>query len=204
MLAGEKGDAKAGKEALDIKVFEREAAVQVAHAITTHRAIVEDDFYIAVDDLNRKEEVGAGFMGEAGFGSGVYYLYACVDVDLLVENLEGDRDLAARGLEALARALATATPRGKQNSHAHRPRAGYARAERGEAQPRDLSGAFFAPVDLRSNDLMRASIAALESMADKIHRAYGPACSAQAVMNVPDELGTLDEIAAFAAGSAHA
>lgn len=194
-----------GRMLADDPDFNREAAVQVAHAITTHRALAEDDWYAAVDDLKtREDDAGAGHLGEAGFGSGVYYLYACIDVDLLVKNLAGDLELASRGLEALARALATATPRGKQNSHAHRPRAAYVRAERGYEQPRDLSGAFYAPVDLRSNDLVRASITALETMADRIDRAYGPACSSQAIMNVPEECGTLDEIAAFAAGSTHA
>ena len=93
--------------------FNRDAAVQVGHAITTHRTLVEDDWYSAVDDLKtREEDSGAGHLGETGFGSGIYYLYACVNVDPLVENLDGDRDLAAKGLEALASALATATSRG--------------------------------------------------------------------------------------------
>ncbi|MFN3280057.1 MAG: type I-E CRISPR-associated protein Cas7/Cse4/CasC [Tabrizicola sp.] len=196
-----------GRMLADAPDFNREAAVQVAHAFTTHRALAEDDWYSAVDDLKtRDEDAGAGHIGEAGFGSGVYYLYACVNVDLLVENLGGDRALAARGLEALARALATATPRGKQNSHAHHPLARHIRAERGSRQPRDLSGAFFYPVNLRlaelkSNDLMRASVAALEEMAGKLDRAYGPAADAVAVMDVDREQGSLDEIARFAAAA---
>ncbi|MXX05431.1 MAG: hypothetical protein F4234_06005 [Gammaproteobacteria bacterium] len=44
----------------------------------------------AVDDLKQPaEDLGAGFLGEAGFGSGVYYLYVCIDVDLLIANLAG-------------------------------------------------------------------------------------------------------------------
>ena len=31
----------------------RDAAVQLSHAITTHQAVVEDDYYTAVDDLKR-------------------------------------------------------------------------------------------------------------------------------------------------------
>lgn len=194
-----------GRMLADDPDFNREAAVQVAHAFTTHRALAEDDWYSAVDDLKtREEDAGAGHIGEAGFGSGVYYLYACVNVDLLVENLSGDRALAAKGMEALARALATATPRGKQNSFAHHPLARHIRAERGSRQPRDLSGAFFHPVNLRlvelkSNDLMRASVAALEEMAGRLDRAYGPAAEAVAVMDVDREEGSLDEIARFAA-----
>ena len=181
--------------------YNREAAVQVSHAITTHKALAEDDWYSTVDDLNKREDTGAGHLGETGFGSGVYYLYACVNVDLLVENLAGDGKLAARGLEALARALATATPSGKQNSFGHHPRAIYMRAERGPQQPRDLTGAFFKPVDLRANDITRASISALEQMAEQIDRAFGLAAVASEIMDVMGGVGTLDAIAAFAAAS---
>jgi CRISPR system Cascade subunit CasC len=183
--------------------FNREAAVQMSHAFTTHRAHVEDDWYSAVDDLKtRAEDAGAGHIGEAGFGSGVYYLYACANLDLLVENLAGDRALAARGMQALARALATATPRGKQNSFAHHPLAHYIRVERGSRQPRDLSGAFFRPVDARTNHpggLVGASIEALEEMAQSLDAAYGPMAEAQAILNVTAAEGTLNAIAAFAA-----
>ena len=148
-----------------------------------------------MDDLNKREDTGAAHLGESAFGSGVFYLYACVDVDLLVENLEGDRALAQRGMDALVRALATATPRGKQNSYAHHPRAMYIRAEKGKAQPRDLSGAFFDPV---SGNLEQASIERLEELAGQLDRAYGPTVDKTVVMDVRAGKGALDDIAAFA------
>lgn len=194
-----------GRMLADAPEFNREAAVQVAHAITTHRAQAEEDWYSAVDDLNKAEDTGAGHLGEHGYGSGIYYLYVSVNVDLLVENLGGDRDLAAKGLEALARALAEATPRGKQNSHAHHPRAYYLRAERGSRAPRDLTGAFFTPVnaklrELGANDLETASVTALEKAARELDAAYGPCAEAVEVLHV-GQGGTLAAIAAFAAGS---
>lgn len=196
-----------GRMLADDPDFNREAAVQVGHAFTTHRALAEDDWYAAVDDLKtRDEDAGAGHLGETGFGSGVYYLYACVNVDLLVENLAGDRALAQRGMAALARALATATPRGKQNSFAHHPLAQYIRAERGSRQPRDLSGAFFCPVDVRTNHpqgLVGASIAAFEDMRGRLDTCYfGGADQDHRILSVPEGQGTLDGIAAFAAGAA--
>ena len=175
--------------------FNREAAVQVGHAITTHAAIAQDDWFSAVDDLNKREETGAGHLGESPFGSGVFYLYACVNCDLLKENLGGDRELAARGIASLARALALATPRGKQNSYAHHPRANYIRVEKGAQQPRDLTGAFFQPVT--ANDMQSGSIRALEDMAAKIDHAYGAACDDFVVMDVAEGQGSLEEIAAF-------
>lgn len=189
-----------GRMLADDADFNRDAAVQVAHAITTHQAVTEDDWYSAVDDLNKAEDSGAGHLGESGFGSGIYYQYICINVDLLIENLKGDRELAAKGIEALVRAAATATPTGKQNSFAHRPRAYYIRAEKGSQQPRDLTGAFFAPV--KEQPWEEASVKALEDAVAKIDRAYGDAYAAQEVMNVPAGEGTLEEIAAFAGAAA--
>lgn len=78
--------------AFDIAMFGRmlasspkhniEAATQVAHAITVHEVAVEDDYFTAVDDLNRgKEDLGAGHIGETEFAAGVFYLYACINRD---------------------------------------------------------------------------------------------------------------------------
>lgn len=185
-----------GRMLADDPDYNREAAVQVSHALTTHRALVEDDFYTAVDDLKLpSEDAGAGFVGDAGFGSGVYYLYACVDCDLLTENLAGDTALARKAASALAEALAIATPSGKQNSFAHRPRAGHIRAEFGSAQPRSLAGAFFKPVT--GEDLMANSVTALESMAATMDNAYGPACAAQNIMDLGRSEGSLAGIKEF-------
>ena len=55
-----------------------EAAVQVAHALTTHKAVAEDDYYTAMADLmvgEEAEDAGAGFVGVQEFGAGVFYSY---------------------------------------------------------------------------------------------------------------------------------
>ena len=193
-----------GRMLADDADFNRDAAVQVAHAITTHRAQAEEDWYSAVDDLNKAEDTGAGHLGETAFGSGIYYQYVCVNADLLIENLGGDRELAARGAEALAKALPQTTPAGKQNSFAHRPTAFYMRAEAGPRAPRDLSGAFFTPVDsklrdLEANDLQTGSIKALEKTSTQIDACYydGQAERTCTPLNTLDGTGTLSDIVAF-------
>ncbi|SOC11101.1 type I-E CRISPR-associated protein Cas7/Cse4/CasC [Rhodobacter maris] len=194
-----------GRMLADDPDFNRDAAVQVGHAITTHAAHAEEDWYSAVDDLNKAEDTGAGHLGETAFGSGIYYLYVCINCDLLIENLAGDRDLAVKGAEALTRALAQATPRGKQNSFAHHPMAFHIRAERGSRAPRDLSGAFFTPVDrklkeLGANDLQSASVKALESTAANIDACYfdGQPEDFRSLDTLSGE-GTLGEITRFVA-----
>ena len=184
-----------GRMLADSPSYNREAASQVAHAITTHKVTVEDDYYTAVDDLKTPaEDAGAGFLGEAAFGSGVFYLYLCVDRTLLVKNLGGDTALAATALGALAEAAATAAPNGKQNSFAAHGRAGYILAERGNQQPRTLAGAFARAVN--GDDLMEKSIEALSKFRQNIDNAYGAAADASVEMRLGETV-TLADIVAF-------
>ena len=188
-----------GRMLADNANFNREAAVQVAHAITTHRVTAEDDYYTAVDDLKTSaEDAGAGFVGEAAFGSGVFYLYICIDRALLLRNLGGDADLAATATAALVEAAATVSPRGKQNSFAAFGRAHYLLAEAGDDQPRTLAGAFAKPVE--GGGLMQPSIAALVDFRDRLDRAYGLAATPSAAMDVTEGTGTLAEILGFVRG----
>ena len=164
-----------GRMLADNPDYNREAAVQVAHAITTHKVVVEDDFYTAVDDLKTSaEDAGAGFIGELGFGSGVFYLYACIDRELLVKNLGGDAALARKAIEAFVEGFATARPNGKQNSFAAHARANYLRVEKGSQQPRSLAAAFFRPVS--GEDLLNGSVAVLEGkegLIEQMNAVYG-------------------------------
>lgn len=186
-----------GRMLADNPDFNREAAVQVAHAITTNRVMIENDFYTAVDDLKKPaEDAGAGFVGELGFGSGVFYIYACINRDLLIENLAGDAALAAKGIEALIEALATSSPSGKKNSFAHGGRAEYILAEKGTQQPRTLASAFLRPVD--DDDLMAASIERLEKFRADMDTAYGKCAEATRVMHA-GKSGNLVDISSFCA-----
>jgi len=185
-----------GRMLADAPEFNREAAVQVSHAITTHRAEVEGDYYTAADDLKLpSEDMGASFVGEAGFGSGVYYLYVCIDIARLVDNLAGDRALATKAVQAVTEAFATSSPSGKCNSFGHHTCASFIRAEVGSQQPRSLATAFLKPV--AAKDLLKASIQELRSTTAKIERAYGASVDDWREMDLIDERGTLAEIKAF-------
>ncbi|MGE0857234.1 MAG: type I-E CRISPR-associated protein Cas7/Cse4/CasC, partial [Hyphomicrobiaceae bacterium] len=117
-------------------------------------------------------DAGAGFIGELGFGSGVFYIYACIDRDLLERNLGGDKGLAGTAIGAFMEGLATASPTGKQASFASRARASYLRIEKGSQQPRSLAAAFFKPV--RSEDMLSKSVEKIEKLAADMIDAYGP------------------------------
>jgi len=189
-----------GRMLADVPRFNTEAACQVAHAITVHRVAVEDDFYTAVDDLNTGEEdVGAGHIGETEFGAGLFYLYICLDRQLLLDNLDGDVALAERTIEALVESAATVAPTGKQNSFASRARASYILCEKGDAQPRSLSVAFLKPVGSgRDGLLLEGAIAALEVERQRLDQAYGDGDGNAAIMNTRAGQGTLQDIVDYA------
>lgn len=183
-----------GRMLADQPGFNREAAVHVSHPITTHKADVEDDYYTAVDDLNTREQTGAGFVGEAGFGSGVYYLHVTVDENLLLKNLGGEkhRDLAARSISAIAEGFATTSPSGKRASFAHAPRASFILARHGRQQPMDLTGAFLKPV--QGEDLLDASENALLEALDQMESIYGASADDQFLISFPKKKGSMEEL----------
>jgi CRISPR system Cascade subunit CasC len=195
-----------GRMLADAPAYNREAAVQVAHAFTTHAVTVEDDYYVAVDDLkdpDTREDAGTSFIGVQEFGAGLFYLYACVDLGLLVRNLGGDTGLARDAVAALVESAALVSPRGKQASFASRARASYVLAEHGTQQPRTLAAAFLKPVapTEAGGDLLDASISRLQAFREHLDRVYGPGSDAAAEMVVtPNRAeGSLGAVVSFAA-----
>ncbi|PZN84678.1 MAG: type I-E CRISPR-associated protein Cas7/Cse4/CasC [Candidatus Methylumidiphilus alinenensis] len=192
-----------GRMLADSPRYNMEAAAQVAHAISVHKVAIEDDFFTAVDDLNKGlEDVGAGHMGETEFAAGLFYLYLCIDKDLLIENLNGDDALANQTLAALVEAAATVAPTGKQNSFGSRARASFILAERGGQQPRSLSVAFLKPVDCRkpNNGMLLNAIQALTSTRDNMDKVYGSCADACSIMDATKPEGSLQAILEFVRG----
>jgi CRISPR system Cascade subunit CasC len=185
-----------GRMLADSPSYNVEAACQVAHAITVHRVVVEDDYFSAVDDLNTGEEdLGAGHIGENGFAAGLFYSYLCIDRDQLVANLDGDEALADRALQALTEAAVTVSPAGKQNSFGSRAYASYVLAEKGGQQPRSLSVAFLKPI--QNQDQGDAAVEALEKQRDNFDKVYGDCADARCRLDVLKGEGSLDELKRF-------
>lgn len=175
-----------------------EGAVQVSHAITVHEVAVEDDYFTAVDDLN--EGPDAAHIGETEFASGVFYLYICINRDLLVDNLkkkdpEKAKELADKALAALVEAAAKIAPTGHQNSFASRARTSYMLVEKGSDQPRSLSVAFLKPV--KGDDILATAIIELEKRRENFDKVYGPCADDFQKMNAETVEGSLSGIITF-------
>ena len=189
-----------GRMLADAAEFNVEAAVQVAHAITVHRAAVEDDYFSAVDDLNKREETGASHIGERSYGAGLFYLYLSIDRELLKKNLGNDEALTARALEALVNAVTKVSPTGMQNSFASRAYSSYVLAEKGNQQPRSLAQAFLKPVKpFGDESLFDKSAAALETRCKNFDSVYGACADERYTVNVESATGSIAELAKFVA-----
>jgi CRISPR system Cascade subunit CasC len=174
-----------GGKALDLALFGRMladmpeknqyAACQVAHAISTHGVDREFDFYTAVDDLKPEDSAGADMMGTVEFNSACFYRYAVVDWDKLVANLQGDVELAAKGLRAFLDGFVVAEPTGKQNTFAaHNPPEFVVAAVRHNTAPRNLANAFEVPVRVtKGQALTKISAENLASKAKLLQAAFG-------------------------------
>lgn len=188
-----------GRMLADSPAYNMEAAVQVAHAITVHKTAVEDDYFSAVDDLNKGlEDKGAGHIGERGYGAGLFYLYLCINRELLKENLGGDETLTGKAMKALIHAVTKVSPTGMQNSHASRAYASYVLAEKGDQQPRSLAQAFLKPVKpFDDEDMFDKSVKAITKRRENFDKVYGACADVRYEINVEKGEGSLAELVAF-------
>lgn len=152
-----------------------DAACQVAHAISTHTVTMDMDFFTAVDDLQPDEEAGAGMMGMIGFNSACFYRYARISWNQLVENLDGDVEMARRTVEGFLRAADRAVPTGKQNSFAAQNPPSFSLAVvRRDGMSWSLANAFEKPVRAaRPGGLVKPSVQALDTYWERLVANYG-------------------------------
>ncbi|WP_263819877.1 type I-E CRISPR-associated protein Cas7/Cse4/CasC [Salinibacter sp.] len=195
-----------------------DAAVHVAHAITTHAQQREDDYFTAVDELHDEgtggEEAGAALIQSKELTSGLFYNYVVVDVPLLVSNLEGcarnewrdaDLTLTTDVLQRFLHTITNVSPGAKLSSTAPYAKAEFVMVESGEEQPRTLANSFKHAVE--GDDLLEASVRRLTQYTRDIDEMYGKTvdgeivphedrvCATMAKSEAPAPRSTVSDIA---------
>lgn len=159
-----------GGDAVDIALFGRmvathpeknvDAAVQMAHAISTNAVANEFDFYSAVDDLQEHEDdegAGAGMLGTILYNSSCYYRYANLDLNQLRENLPGRPDLAIPAARAFLEGMVHAVPTGKRTNSAPQNPPSLVMMVVRDAGLWSLANAFVRPIPGQWGDLIELS-----------------------------------------------
>lgn len=200
--------------AVDIALFGRmvaddtdlnvDAACQVAHAISTHAAENEYDFFTAVDDeksrSEEEEDAGAGMMGTVEFSSATMYRYATVNLDMLVKNL-GDGEAALRALEVFIKGFCLSMPTGKQNTFANRTVPETVVVSVREDQPVSLVGAFEKPIPQDADrGYIDRSVESLVRYSSTIEENYGlrPLASLVVALQDSEAVSSVGERVSFA------
>ena len=200
--------------AVDIALFGRmvaddtdlnvDAACQVAHAISTHAAENEYDFFTAVDDeksrSEEEEDAGAGMMGTVEFSSATMYRYATVNLDMLVKNL-GDGEAALRALEVFIKGFCLSMPTGKQNTFANRTVPETVVVSVREDQPVSLVGAFEKPIPQGADrGYVDRSVESLVRYSSTIEENYGlrPLASLVVALQDSEAVSSVGERVSFA------
>ena len=135
-----------------------EAAMSVAHSLTTHSADIEVDWFTACDDL---AEQGSGHIGTNEFSSGVFYRYASIDADLLASNIKKSVPETANIINTIVNCFAQVSPSAKQKTFAAHNKADFVLCTQSN-QPLSLANAFRKPIP-NTGDVMEASIQSLIS-----------------------------------------
>jgi CRISPR system Cascade subunit CasC len=166
-----------GRMVADIKGLNVDAAVQVAHALSTHGVETEFDYYTAVDDENT-EDSGAGMIGTIEFNSATLYRYATVGVHQLLDNL-ADPHATADAVRHFIDAFVRAMPGGYGNSFAPRTLPHLVLVALREDQPVNLVGAYEKAVRGGANGIADESARRLAAEFKNVNETWGSAPSAR-------------------------
>lgn len=165
-----------GRMVADTPDLNVDASCQVAHAISTHRAVTEFDYFTAVDDEKARsedEDAGAGMIGQVEFTSSTLYRYATINIDQLTTNL-GSPEVAIQAVTAFARAFLTSMPTGKQNTFANRTLPEAILVQVRDTQPISYANAFEKPVfSTKEQGLGAQSVSALVDYARILNDSFG-------------------------------
>lgn len=174
------------KDAADIAIFGRmvasdhsltvEGAGLFSHALSTHKAENDIDFFSAVDDLQPEEESGAGKLDTLEFTSATYYRYVGLNLDLLADEAHLGAltpEQRKRVVDTFLRAAVLAVPGGRKNSmNAHTLPCYVLGLFKDKGQPLQLINAFEKPV-VSKNGFADASIAALKAHHEQMKQIWG-------------------------------
>lgn len=164
-----------GRMVADDKNMNVDAACQVAHAFSTHKAGIETDYYTAVDDLLPEGESGSDMIGVIEYNSACYYKYANINVEKLRENLGGSDDLLQATIRGFVRSAIESVPTGMQNSFAAHTPPCYIEVTCSDA-PVSYANAFSKPVEaFREVSVEEASINALKTHSERNETFFGTA-----------------------------
>jgi len=175
-------------DAADIALFGRmvandasvnvEGAALFSHALSTHSASNEVDFFSSVDDLKADaEDSGASMIGTLEYNSATYYRYTAINLDQFANEKNLGKlspDQRREILKDFIRATLTAVPGARKNSmNAATLPFEVLGIRKSKGQPLQLINAFEEPVKAKGKGLQASSLAAMKNHLDALEKTWG-------------------------------
>ena len=163
-----------------------EGAAMFGHALSTHKAENDLDFYSAVDDAKlQDDDPGAGMIGTLEFSSAVYYRYTALNLDLLADEAHLAKlsvDERRKVVDAFIRATLEAVPGARRNSMNANTRPGFVLGiYKSAGQPVQLINAFESPVRTKDG-LMETSVETLKCHHAKLKETWDITCDTEVIL----------------------
>lgn len=188
------------KDGIDIALFGRmvaadaslnvEGSAMFSHALSTHGATNEIDFYSAMEEFDKNQnsddqngseyqagDAGAAMIGALEFNSATYYRYTCINLGILFDSkhLESLCQKERKDvLSAFIRATLIAVPGARQNSmNAATLPFEVLGIRKDKGQPLQLANAFESPVKANGKGLQVSSLAAMKEHLESLEKTWG-------------------------------
>jgi len=132
----------------------------------------QQDYFTATDSLKLEGSKGSGHLNYFFYSTGVFYGLYIIDTRLLIENLNGNKELAQKTIRQIIDVLATSSPSANKNRCADgQTWPSYIMIENAEITPRSLCSAFQVPV--KGPNITENAIEALEERKACFDACYG-------------------------------
>lgn len=167
-----------GRMVTDETVGKIDAAVQVAHAMSTNAGALESDYFVAVDDLIANGVLdgpsAVGHMNTTDYDSSCFYEHVIIDTDQLKENLKNNDDsldYVMHVCSEFVKVMAFTSPSARQNTfEAHVvPEAIYVEMKDRKI-PVNMCNAFNIPA---RRNVSEESVKKLANEVDRVKTVYG-------------------------------
>ncbi len=186
------------KDAADIMLFGRmvandqslsiDGASMFSHAISTHKTDNEIDFFSAVDDLQPKEESGAGMTSTLEFNSATYYRFAALNLDMLTDQAHLgclNKEERQAVVKTFIKSVIMAMPGARKNTMNGNTLPGYVLGVvREKGHPIQLVNAFEQPVRRSAKGYFEASVELLKQEYKNLTDIWG--IKAEKELVIPD------------------
>lgn len=147
-----------------------DASCQVAHALSTHEAIIDYDYFTAVDDIQSEDEQGSAHLGDSPFISATLYRFATIDATALAKQI--GIEPAVRSIELFLNGFVRTIPSGKQNSFSSHNLPFLVEVTLRQDTPVSYAAAFENPVRYE-NGFDEPSLKRLTQYKEKVEKLYG-------------------------------